>query len=115
VTLPRRPTVFPLAQYVEHHPSDDCWDDHCYSHHVDEPANDPSYLVCGECRHRYRTKRELRSVERASLLRDWRFPSYRPRVLALGPYEQSIWRWTWRYLTVRAGKIYSCPYCIADF
>jgi hypothetical protein len=115
MTLPKRPSTWPLAQYVEHYPSDDCWGDHCYHHNVDEPANWPSYLVCGECGHRYRTKRELRAAARASLRKDWRFPSYRPRLLVVRPYEQSIGGWAWRYLTVRAGKICSCPFCTADF
>lgn len=98
-----------------HDPSDKCGDAHCYFHHVDEPAVGPSYLVCGECGHLYRTKRALRSAARESLRKDWRFPSYRPRLLAIGPFEQSTWRWTWRYLTVRVDKIYACPYCIHDF
>jgi hypothetical protein len=114
MTLPRRPTVFPLAQYVEHRPSDECLGEHCYSHHVDELMDDPIYLMCGECGHRYRTKRDLRSAQRASLRREWLFPSYRPRLLSTWS-NPSIWGWVWRYVTVRAKKIYSCPLCIADF
>jgi hypothetical protein len=81
---------------------------------VDEPATGSSYLVCVECGHRYRTKRELRAADRAALRKDWRFPSYRPRLIPTWS-NQSIWGWVRRYLTVRAGKIYACPFCTADF
>lgn len=82
-----------------HVPTDACLPDHCYFHNVDEPGG--GYVLCGECGHLYRTPRELRSAYRRVVWGFWR--------------EDHHWRSLWRFLTIRASRIYFCQYCIHDF
>ena len=48
----------PDPQTVQHDPSEACGDQHCYTHHVDEPS-EPAYRFCYECGHVWRTAAEL--------------------------------------------------------
>lgn len=90
-----------ISTTEQHEPTDACNNDHCYTHHVDEPGT--GYIVCPECWHVYQTARELRREYRRN----------RPGI------EWREWRWLpaylWRLLTVRASKIPFCPLCMHDF
>lgn len=84
----------------QHEPSDQCWGLHCYSCHVDEPA-EPSFLICGECGHVYRTARELRRAYRRQLVLTKMFGVPWRSIIA-------------RALTARARRILFCQHCTHD-
>jgi hypothetical protein len=104
------PVDWLLARLDEHEPSDRCAGMHCYSHHVDEPGG--GVLACAECSHLYRRWGDLRRAHRASL---WRAARGELRRFLGDAWHPSWWRFLWHLFTVRAGGIYSCPYCAADF
>jgi hypothetical protein len=105
-----RPVDTVLVRHGQHEPSAVCHEIHCYVHNVDEPG--PGYLGCGECFHLYRTVGELRRAYRATMWRATRGDLW----LFMGDaWHWSWWRFLWHLLTVRAGKIYSCPHCSHDF
>lgn len=94
-----------------HEPTEVCYGQHCHVHHVDETG--PSYIVCGECGHLYRTRGELRRAYRREfwqVSRRWRtstpFPGDRP------PGLLSCLR---RMIMIKAEEISFCQHCIHDF
>lgn len=90
----------------QHDLTDACGDDHCYIHHVDE-SSDGAYLICFECNHVYRRKRDLR--------RDWRVCYWQYSSKAFGLTGDRWYKRIWRVLTVRATKIHVCQHCTHDF
>jgi hypothetical protein len=104
-----------LVSLTPHEPSARCENIHCFIHMVDEPGD--GYLTCGECFHLFRTRRALRAAERAQLRDDWRHPWSRPtwRRRRYPATALTVSRWVRHYLTIRAGRIYSCPLCAHDF
>lgn len=87
---------------------------HCFSHHVDEPADDSTYMICGECGHVYQTAGELRreyrrarwAIHKVDRRAGIQHPAFRPLPTWLVLVE--IW-------TIRAKKIFSCQHCTHDF
>jgi uncharacterized C2H2 Zn-finger protein len=87
-----------------------CGSIHCFIHNVDEPG--PGYLGCPECGHLFKTKRALRVAYRHA----WRRATRDHLLLfAADTWRLSWWRYVWHMITLRVGKIYSCPVCTSDF
>lgn len=116
---------------TQHEPTNQCADQHCHSHHIDEPANG-AYIVCSECGHAYRTAFDLwrRYIAQSFriFLTDFRpakdgitltgfegggdvflpfTPSRFTRLLAPWFLLRSLFR--------RPGQITFCQHCIHDF
>lgn len=85
----------------QHAPTAECESLHCYSCHVDEPADGTEYIVCRECGHVYLTAWELRRAYRHMLWQVFRLEGMRNRL--------------WLWLTVRARRLPFCPKCSHDF
>lgn len=68
---------------------------HCWWHDEDEPVDDETYIVCGECFHVYQKPGDLHRMWRMSA-RNHGMP------------------W-WRRWTRRTKDIFFCPLCIHDF
>lgn len=107
---------------TEHEPTDRCAGQHCYSHHIDEPATG-AYIVCFECGHVYRTAFELwwQHLRQAARLarRDLRHPLNPPwwteldipkwqrgRRAALAMVAHAV--------VCRPSRISFCQHCIHD-
>lgn len=108
---------------TQHEPTNACADHHCYSHHIDEPA-DGAYLVCFECGHVYRTAlvlwwEHLRESGRLAL-KDLRRPMNPPAWAELDiPKWQRGRRAALLMLALavlcRPSRITFCQHCIHDF
>lgn len=99
-----------LVRLEQHEPTAACHDIHCYIHNVDEPG--PGYVSCGECFHLYRSAGDLRRAHRCAMCQAMRADL---KLLVGDTWRSSWWRFLWHLLTVRAEKIYSCPFCGHDF
>ena len=99
-----------------HEPDQLCHPDHCYICHIDEPGE--GYIRCFECKHLYKTKRDLRKAYRRELIGGMKFsrkfgiktPFWRST--SFSPSRVRVW---WMLLTVRASKITFCQHCVHDF
>jgi hypothetical protein len=99
-----------------HDPTDYCADTHCWSHHVDEPADNP-YLTCGECFHTFPTKRALRRDYRRHVIWQiwiWDKATRRPAATFPGLRRPTLWRTLRRMATLRVSNIHGCPHCSHD-
>lgn len=99
---------------AEHELQDACAEQHCCYHNVDEPTaeGEKFYVICPECWHLYRTRRELRQRYRAvtwQIVRDG-FRRYGKRH---GVTEFAVW--LLHAIALRADRITFCQYCIHDF
>lgn len=100
-----------LSLTTQHAPSEECLDEHCHWHHVDEPiGHRPYYVICLECAHLYRTKRSMRHAYRRAERKAERF-ARRTFAEAVHPGRLAHW---WRRLTVRADRITFCQFCTHD-
>lgn len=107
-----------------HEPTDACnrlrGSVHCWIHNVDEPYKG-AYRVCFECKHVYRTARELRRDYRKTMtqLTFYRYPDMpgpRPviRNQGFGSWRTDLWYW-FKSRFRRASRVYSCMQCSHDF
>jgi len=96
---------------VPHNATWMCAGIHCEIHQVDEP--NPGYRGCGECFHLFRSARELRMAHR-KVHREL-YESLKPRPWFSNEWVTGRLRYWWGMLSVRAGKIWTCPLCTHDF
>jgi hypothetical protein len=94
-----------------HEATDACAEVHCAFHMVDEPGE--GYHICGECWHLFPTKKDLRRQWRRMLREMER--SIHDRPFLSDGWRTGLLRYWWTSLTLRADKIYSCPFCAHDF
>lgn len=97
-----------LPILTPHEPTEACLPMHCHSHHVDEP-DEPSYLICLECGHVYRTAGELRAAYR----RIWSQITFGPSP-TLQTRLADLWGWL-RSRFARARDITFCQECLHDW
>lgn len=104
-----------------HEPTDECAQNHCFSHHVDEPVPADAfapYIVCFECGHLYPRAVDLLRAYRRNLRREWLISGMRPRPWS-SPFAPSWWSWLVHYVLsfplARADTITFCQECIHDF
>jgi hypothetical protein len=95
-----------------HEVEESCLMDHCTYHQEDEPL--PGYLACGECGHLFKTKRVLRKRFR-EIHREMQYSEGRKIPWISNEFVTGRLRFWWINLTVRAGKIWACPFCAHDF
>jgi len=97
---------------VPHEATDACAKVHCAFHMVDEPGE--GYHICGECWHLFRSKRDLIQQHR-KMLREMRCSESLKIPWFSNEWATGRLRWWWINITLRADKIYSCPFCAHDF
>lgn len=104
----------------QHEPSGDCFDLHCFEHHVDEGY--AGYVACLECGHVYRSKTELRMVYRF-MMREAQKRFDEPLVWGSpNRWGRALLQWVRREIMagrgasrILASRIFFCPYCGHDF
>lgn len=112
-----------MTALTEHEVTDQCANEHCYSHAVDEPA-DGAYIVCFECGHVYPSALRLwwDHLRQAARLarKDFRRPLNPPWWA-----ELDIPKWQrgrraalamlGRAVVCRPSRISFCQHCVHDF
>jgi len=104
--------LHPAYRLTERHEvTNACHHVHCHSCGVDELVDGSEYVVCGECFHCYRTRRDLRRAYRREASRGrGSMPWLRGN--GFGTRFGALRR---RVLVPRASRIYGCQECGHDF
>lgn len=79
--------------------------DMCWSHNVNEPANEETYRICFECNHVFQTEDDLVNAHNAKV----------EEMRMDGPGGDFEWEVAYIPLAQRGSDIHCCPFCIHDF